>query len=524
MNQVINMVYSIEKIYYTYATDRQQINLEGASKEAFELISDSIRRNSLAIVQGPPGTGKTTLYYAVIENYLNKLDENEVIVYTAPSNRLVADMLKRVSKLFPDKNTFLEQVRVYGSQFDYKNFERLRAPITKKVRLVITTDYQRIFFSKDFKSEEYLSRFHMLIDEASRSPLHREFTPIAEELLRSGKQVLGSLNVIGDPMQAISLTEFYRMSRREYLLMEKILMKLMEHDYPDVYKEIVNNKIDLMDAIYKYPPKSFYKLLDTTRRLPNPTEEIISNAYYGGLLKSAVKGETITRNIRSNYDKQILDKLKNEQEFARYVDNIEAVITTERLGIYHHVRGEAYTDPEYDLYDDVRAKIATIYAIALSAATRMHTTIISPYVDMMIQTKLLLNSLLNKLNLRWLNELIDVTTVQSMLGGEDHNIIAVLGKEHISWSYLEPLYTIYFNEPELLNVQFSRHKGIFVIIGNLGRLRTTAGNLEGKIANANRIKKVTEETAKLAGIEFTGTKKSNIKIVNRDSILLFTQE
>lgn len=174
------------------------------------------------------------------------------------------------------------------------------------------------------------------------------------------------------------------------------------------------------------------------------------------------------------------------------------MITTERIGIYHHVRQKfAYNDPEYDLYDDIRAKIAASYAIILAAATKKHTTIISPYVDMSIQTKLLISSLINRYNLRELNELIDVTTVQSMLGGEDYNIIAVLGKEHTTQSYDEPLYTIYFNEPELLNVQLSRHKGIFIVVGNLGRLRTTAGK-----EHKDEIKTAAEEVARLSGIEF----------------------
>ncbi len=520
------MVYSIEKIYLNYVKDRQQIELEGTASEAMTLISNSINNNSLAIVQGPPGTGKTTLYYKVIEESLENLDENEVLVYVAPSNRLVADMLKRVSKLFPGKNTFLEQVRVYGSQFDYTNFEPLRGPLTKKVRLVITTDYQRIFFSREFKSEDYLSRFHMLIDEASKSPLHREFMPIAEELLRSGKQIIGSLNVVGDPMQAISLTEFYRSGRREYLLMEKILMKLMEYDYPDVYKDIISNKIELMDAVYEYQPKRFYRLLDITRRMPSPTEEIISNAYYKGLLKSAVNKEQIIKNIKNESDMKTLDALKQQQELKRFAENIESVITTDRLGIYHHVRHDfAYDDPEGDLYDNTRAKIAATYAVIVAAVTRKHTTVISPYVDMSIQTKLLISELINKYSLRGLNELIDVTTVQSMLGGEDYNIIAVLGKEYTSKAYDEPMYTIYFNEPELLNVQFSRHKGILIIIGNLGRLRTNAMKLSRRgRSDIGRIKIVAEEIARLAGMEFRGTEKSNIHIVDRGADLLYDQE
>jgi hypothetical protein len=299
--------------------------------------------------------------------------------------------------------------------------------------------------------------------------------------------------------------------------MEKILMKLMEHDYPDIYKNIINNKISLMDAVYNNPPKSFYKFLDTTRRLPIPTQEIISYAYYGGLLKSAVDGKKVIKEIKRSYDSEILNRLKNEQEIREFAKNVEDVITTERIGIYHHVRQKfAYNDPE-DLYDDIRAKIAASYAIIVSAVTKNHTTIISPYVDMSIQTKLLISNLINKYNLKELNELIDVTTVQSMLGGEDYNIIAILGKEYTAQSYDEPLYTIYFNEPELLNVQFSRHKGIFIVVGNLGRLRTTAGKL-----HKDEIKTVAEEVARLSRIKFVGNGKSVIKKENDpDAELLF---
>jgi len=375
------MVYNIGKIYDTYVKDRQQTNLEGTAKEAEELISSSIESNSLAIVQGPPGTGKTTLYYNVIENSLDNLDENEVIVYTAPSNRLVADMLKRICKLFPDKKNFLDEVRVYGSQFDYTEFESLRGQITKNVKLVITTDYQRIFFSREFKSQDYLSRFHMLIDEASRSPLHREFTPIAEELLRNGKQILGSLNVIGDPMQAISLTEFYRISRREYLLMEKILMKLMEHDYPDIYKNIINNKISLMDAVYNNPPKSFYKFLDTTRRLPIPTQEIISYAYYGGLLKSAVDGEKVIKEINWN-----VYKINIYQEpVAFFVHICSTKIPYKTLGKeYIANQPEIYREIELSLRKNARNLSSYLNKKRFSEYQRERKKYLSEYIEKIV--------------------------------------------------------------------------------------------------------------------------------------------
>lgn len=93
-------------------------------------------------------------------------------------------------------------------------------------------------------------------------------------------------------------------------------MKLIENDYPDLYKDIINKKIDLMDAIYQNPPKSFYNFLDTTRRLPTPTEEIISNAYYGGLLKSVVDGKRVIKEIGRSYDSEILNRLKTNKSLV----------------------------------------------------------------------------------------------------------------------------------------------------------------------------------------------------------------
>jgi hypothetical protein len=64
-----------------------------------------------------------------------------------------------------------------------------------------------------------------------------------------------------------------------------------------------------------------------------------------------------------------------------------------------------------------------------------------------------------------------------MLGGEDDIVIALLGKEWSDNSHDDEGLTIYFREPENLNVQFSRHRLMLIVIGDIQRLRNTAAKI-----------------------------------------------
>jgi len=61
-----------------------------------------------------------------------------------------------------------------------------------------------------------------------------------------------------------------------------------------------------------------------------------------------------------------------------------------------------------------------------------------------------------------------------MLGGEDDIIISLLGKEWSARANYDEGETIYFREPENLNVQLSRHRLMLIVIGNLQKLRNSA--------------------------------------------------
>jgi hypothetical protein len=56
-------------------------------------------------------------------------------------------------------------------------------------------------------------------------------------------------------------------------------------------------------------------------------------------------------------------------------------------------------------------------------------------------------------------------TVQAMIGGEQDFVVTMLGKEYAASDWAEAFATLYAREPELLNVQLSRHRRLLVAIG-----------------------------------------------------------
>ena len=54
----------------------------------------------LSLVQGPPGTGKTTLFESAVNVAIDKSADGRLLVYMAPTNRLVAEMLEKVAFVY----------------------------------------------------------------------------------------------------------------------------------------------------------------------------------------------------------------------------------------------------------------------------------------------------------------------------------------------------------------------------------------------------------------------------------------
>lgn len=441
-------------------------SFSGNAESAFRLIDNKIANRGIGIVQGPPGTGKTTIYEEVIRDRLinNKLDKKEILVYITPTNQLAYDMIKKMTNVFRanglNRSDIKRYIRLYGSKFDYGQYTQLNKSIDNDVRLVITTEYQRVF-SRD-------RNYHLLIDEASKSPLHRPFLPLTDNLTDSlTDNIIASISVIGDPKQAIALNEQYREEGSRLLIMNILLRGLLKMH--NEFKEDVDiTKLARDSSIIR---GKYYEFLDITMRLPEPSEKPISMGYYDGKLKSGRPSSV----LNSLYDSNIARQLEADlDKFKDIVKVIEKALTTCTPLIYAEIDPFPTTDDV--LWHKKRGELSLLFAIALAKITRKDTAIITPYTDQKTQTKLLYDSSYQ----RFLAESvkIDIKTAQQMLGSEAANIICVLGKEY--WGGKD-MPTIYFQEPELLNVQLSRHKYTLVIIGNLKRLRNSAAKADQEL-------------------------------------------
>jgi len=422
----------------------------------------------ISLIQGPPGTGKTTVFHQVIDECFDRVDRDEVFLYIAPTNKLVADMFRRIASIYCALGKNLEdlkkEVRVYGSRFRYGAFECLRKPVDDEVRIVLSTEYQRIHESETQK------RYHFLIDEASKSPIHRPFITASEKLLEALQQsdrenILASISVIGDPKQAIALGDEYK-AREDLLLLTNLIRGLLSDN---LKKEIDKGEIDIVDAALQELRGRFYEFLEITRRLPHPSESPISVGFYSGNLRACKNAEEVLKETEEKWNSNEARRLSNlNGDFSKAVEILESAITTKVPIIYVHVGGEYSLDY---LFNEKRAKVGLIFSCAISRILGESVTVIAPYVDQQLQMKLGMHYQYGEI-IGNFTRMVNFATVHRMLGAEDSHIVAILGKERVGKSYYER--TVYFMEPEVFNVQLSRHQKLIIIIGDLFKLRRGA--------------------------------------------------
>jgi len=439
-------------------------------ESGLQLIEKAYEENRLAAIQGPPGAGKTTVIFEGITRLSEQLDEDEVILYISPTNKLIFDLLIRFNrhelKYIVDKST----TRVYGS-FNYSGYEELSRPLNHDTKLVLATEFQRIHATAEiFKSSG--KRLIILYDEGGKSPLYRLFGPIADALLKGrGSNKVSSLVVVGDPQQAISLTEDLRLSKNKALLMTRAIVSMIREIDPSLADSVENNEERLEIALNKVRKSlSLFHMLEYTFRVPGPSHEIISTGFYDGGLKAKFEFRHRAITVKGKIPK-CLNSLTTSE--AQQIEN--AINSGIGIIYLHDKSGKSYRDSDENV-DKLRLRYSVDVAVLLAALTGLDTVILSPYRDMYTYTNLYLRLYYTKCDPH--QKKVQVGTVSQWIGSESTNAVLVLGKEHLpdSWNHsqINSYLTIYFNEPELFNVQFSRHKGVMVVIGNVENLQKSA--------------------------------------------------
>jgi AAA domain len=450
-------------------------------------------KRDVALVQGPPGTGKTTVFESAVNAAVDKMSGGSTMVYMAPTNRLVAEMLEKVAYVYrllgKSMSDIANEVRVYGSQFNFgMTYAKMNMAPDTQVKLVITTEYQRVFTTT--------ATFHLMIDEASKSPLHAPFIALAEDLLSNRGNALASISVIGDPQQAITLNEEYRSPRgKNFLIMNAFLRGLLDDS---MKKQVDKKEVSLLQASRDTLGK-YFSFLETSRRMPHPTEVPISKGYYDGMLKSKFTAAEVMKDL---WDPNIAAKVKDVNDDMKFVvGKLEEGLTTDIPAFYVKTSGFTYEHDDMS-FDPFRGHAGVAFATGLAAITGKRTAVLTTYTDQWTQMKIDYRenfAHILKENARDPN-LVSFGTVHRWLGAESDNIIAVLGKENPG---TQEHHTIYFQEPELLNVQLSRHLKTLTIVGDLGKLIKTVNQVHmiEHETNYSNMKVTAEELINQAGLE-----------------------
>jgi hypothetical protein len=456
-------------------TSLTRIKLNETQQKGANNIVETIKSGGIALGIGPPGTGKTVAFNIAQSDVFEKIDEKEVLVYVAPTNRLVEECAVRTLAFLLSKgyneNDLKSFIRVYGSRFKPEHLK-------EDAKIVFTTPYQPGALKSLSKIKSHV---HIMVDEASTTPLHGPFIETAmamAEIIRKRERLLGwiySFSVIGDPMQAI--TERYTLRDKfELLIVGRLLLEIIPEDERSY---ALQNPPALFELAEKYHP-SFgigYFFLKYTYRIPEPTELIVSVPFYNRILKGVESYEKRLKNIKEktpsviSWVLQNCSFLRDKNDIVDVIDNsldsqIPIVYLKDKGPAYIYKKGRSLLEMEE--LDIKRAEVASEVAAYLAALTADNVTIdvLTPYVEMKTQIQMRLKALVG--SREELKRRIRVSTIHSALGSEADIIVAVLGKEYKGKE--EDKMTIYFQTPELINVQFSRHRRMLVIIGNIEKL------------------------------------------------------
>ncbi len=477
---------------YLYAqrlkTGGKTINLNPSQEKAVNILLEVLRHQSkvpIGGVQGPPGTGKTTVIesfiYHGVSDYVQDIEG--VIVYIAPTNHLAAQAFERVvAVLLARDYTFRDIIsiaRLYGSKITVKNCTKIfkqfkigtQAPSSKEakqiiydnvdpdtVKIVFATEYQRVSGRLTRKPD----KIYLIVDEASKSPYYRAFISVADAIIRF-QDYPYTLVALGDPEQAITVPEAFRI-RRVPLLMRKIGQILEENGIQDKYV-----------------------MLDTTYRLPKPSEEPISHGFYDDRLHAHEPASfrlkevgELFQDMRGRAEALIRNHVGWTGRLEKIFNAIYDAATTHRPIIilqtpYFKSESIAAT------YDKTRANLGILASLVIEAfiteaeragSYSIPTTMVTaPYSD--IVTNISFNY---RQKFGSITRQPRAATVHAVIGGESDFIVTILGKEYSGstiqsyWRPDDEYKTMYFKEPQVLNVQLSRHHKLLIIIGAVDKL------------------------------------------------------
>jgi len=488
-----------------FANRLREIFVDDSQKEGVDSIEKVVDHGGISVGVGPPGTGKTHVFSFVMSEIYQDLDEDEAVVYVAPTNALVGEAAVRTiaylaKKGFTEKD-LVNTLRIYGSHY--------RSPeLNDSVKMVFTTGYQPGALKR---LAEIKRRIHLFVDEASTTALHEAFMPLSMsiELMLMRRDVkslkfIGSFSVIGDPMQALIDPSYGWKWKIEQLIVSRLIMAQIPEDEREVVKQDPPKMFELAKNYAKSSSDVKYFFLSKTFRMPRPTELLVSIPFYNRMLTAARDYKEAMKDVEIVIRDSTL--IGNSKFLGRMSGIIEEAISARVPIVYIRDPRKAYSESPIkglDDYDERRAVLGAEIAAYMAYHTNLtRIAVIVPYNEMVGQIRFYIarrfRSYLGDRMRR-----ISVRTVHSSLGLDSEAVIAIMGKEYKGAEGFE---TIYYQSPELINVQFSRHMKILIVIGSIERL---AKNMQDKHQYVGRLQESLEELKKEGVVRIAKMPSSN---------------
>ncbi|MEM4827890.1 MAG: AAA domain-containing protein, partial [Desulfurococcaceae archaeon] len=451
------------------ASGLQPLSLDSEQMKGLRFVKENIKHGGLAVGIGPPGTGKTIVFSEAYAHSFGEIDKDEVIVHIAPTNRLVEETAVRTVALLAkqglDTRDLKNSIRVYGSRFE-------PVSLTGDVKLVFSTGYQPGALVKLSKLKE---KVHIMVDEASTTAIHQAFISLSmaliNEIKKNNVKFISSLNVIGDPMQAIVESDESRW-KYEHLIVYRITMSIIPEEER---RTVLIDPPRIFDLAEKYADGSGIKyfFLNRTYRMPEPAEVLVSIPFYNQKLKAVKHCNEVLKDVLSDNPRaySFINDSRYLQRYNKVNKAIDNALDSRIPVVYIRDSGDAYSSSRsyrgLDEYDELRSRLGGEIAAYLALRTNVRRIMmIAPYNEVVQQARWYVRGCFNKVLDGERMRAISFSTVHSALGSEADIIVAVLGKEYPG-SVHE---TLYFQMPELINVQLSRHSRLIVIIGNIEKL------------------------------------------------------
>jgi len=408
-------------------------------------LERALNEKNLYLIQGPPGTGKTTVIKEIIHQQMELNPASRVLV-VSQANVAVDNVLRGLKKDYRKQMIRCGHLAKIDESIVDISFEEKYEHYIKSIKSYSPGNNEKNLYLKWLE----------VITESDNT-----INPDIGELILKDHQIVGAtcvglaqkkiglnriifdLVIIDEASKALPAEILIPVNRAKKVILIGDHKQLPPVINPILYDE---EKIELSDReymqdqlfslsmfqkLYEAAPESNKSILESQYRMPSVIGEMVSELFYGGLLKNG-KGTDLKKPIYFKSNLNIIDMSK-DKTYKESKENGMSVVN----------------------YREAQIVNLLVEKIRKETNVSMRIAVITPYRG---QKRAIVKALMkNGINLS--EENIAVNTIDAFQGDEAELVIYCTTRANKK--------TLYFSDDARLNVAFSRAKNSLVIIGSM---------------------------------------------------------